>query len=46
MANLTIFQSKEQKLKQPSNQNHSKPREELLSPQIIFFKKSFKCYTV
>ena len=46
MANLRIFQSKEQKLKQPSNQNHSKPREEMLSPQIIFQKKFQMLYSL
>ena len=36
MANLRIIESKEQKLKQPSNQNHSKPHEEMLLAQITF----------
>ena len=40
MANLRIFQRKEKKLKQPSNQNHWKPREAMFLPQMIL-KKSF-----
>ena len=40
MANLRIFQRKEQKLEQPSNQNHLKPREAMFLPQMILKKVS------
>ena len=38
MVNLRIFKRKEQKLEQPSNQNHLKQHEEMLLPQMILKK--------